>query len=221
MIAGTISGGLTMNPIILGVINGVGIVSTNLGKMKNYKKKIEMTKIAFTTYEKILVELRSALRGDTFDKDLFIDKIKVIDEMIVDQTPLTDKFTKKYDRKFMIENLNKLFIFTYHKMIKTIINYVNYHYENSRKELKDFPFPFAKDEAQNECFINSCLISKYLYELYFRKNITLLDVMYTLNDGIFELFFRSNSNVLKNHLIFHYAFTKFKKDIKLEEEVYI
>ena len=100
MIIGTISGGLTMNPIILGVINGAGILLTNFGKMKNYKKKIEMTKIAFTTYEKVLVELRSALRGDEFDKDLFIDKMKVIDEMIIDQTPLADKFVKKYDRKY-------------------------------------------------------------------------------------------------------------------------
>ena len=95
MITGTISGGLTMNPIVLGVINGVEIVLTNVGKMKNYKKKIEMTKIAFTTYEKVLVELRSALRRDEFDKDLFIDKMKVIDEMIIDQTQLADKFTKK------------------------------------------------------------------------------------------------------------------------------
>ena len=100
MIIGTISGGLTMNPIILGVINGVGILLKNFGKMKNYKKKIEMTNIAFTTYEKVLVELRSALRGDEFDKDLFIDKMKVIDEMIIDQTSLADKFTKKYDRKY-------------------------------------------------------------------------------------------------------------------------
>ena len=37
MIIGTISGGLTMNPIILGVINGAGIILTNFGKMKNYK----------------------------------------------------------------------------------------------------------------------------------------------------------------------------------------
>ena len=44
MIIGTISGGLTMNPIILGVINDSGIVLTNVGKMKNYKKKIEMAK---------------------------------------------------------------------------------------------------------------------------------------------------------------------------------
>ena len=54
MIIGTISGGLTMNPIILGVINGVGILLTNFGKMKNCKKKIELTSIAFTTYEKVL-----------------------------------------------------------------------------------------------------------------------------------------------------------------------
>ena len=100
MIIGTISGGLTMNPIILGVINGAGILLTNFRKMKNYKKKIKMTKIAFTTYEKVLVGLRSALRGDEFDKDLFIDKMKVIDEMIIDQTPLADKFKKIYDKKY-------------------------------------------------------------------------------------------------------------------------
>ena len=41
-----------------------------------------MLKIAFTTYENVFVELRFALRGDEFDKDRFIDKMKIIDEMI-------------------------------------------------------------------------------------------------------------------------------------------
>ena len=100
MIIATISGGLTMKPIVLGVINGVGILLTNFGKMKNYKKKMEMTKIAFTTYEKVLVELRSALRGDEFDKDQFIDKMKVVDAMIIDQTPSADKYVEQYDKKY-------------------------------------------------------------------------------------------------------------------------
>ena len=39
VITGTITGGLTLNPIILGVINGFGILLTNFGKMKNYKKE--------------------------------------------------------------------------------------------------------------------------------------------------------------------------------------
>ena len=30
-----------------------------------------MSKIAFTTYEKVLVELRSALRGDSFKKSVY------------------------------------------------------------------------------------------------------------------------------------------------------
>ena len=95
VIIGTIAGGITLNPIILGVINGAGVLVSSVSKMKNYKKKIEMSQIAFTTYEKVLVELRSALRGDEF-----IDRMKLIDEMIIDQTPLADRFVKKYNRKF-------------------------------------------------------------------------------------------------------------------------
>ena len=73
----------------------------SFGKKKNYKKKIEMAQIAFTTYDKVLVELRSALWGDSFNKQEFIDRMKLIDEMIIDQTPLADRFVKKYNIKFM------------------------------------------------------------------------------------------------------------------------
>ena len=59
-----------------------------------------MSKIAFTTYEKVLVELRSALRGDDFDKNEFIDKMKIIDEIIIDQTPLADRYAKRYNIKY-------------------------------------------------------------------------------------------------------------------------
>lgn len=97
---GTISGGITLNPILLGIINGAGIIIAGIGKKNNYSRKIEMTKIAFTTYEKVLVELRSALRGDEWNKDEFIDRIKLIDEMIIDQTPKSDKFDIKYKNKF-------------------------------------------------------------------------------------------------------------------------
>ena len=100
VVVGTIAGGITLNPIILGVINGAGVLVASISKMKNYKKKMEMTQIAFTTYEKVLVELRSALRGDEFKKQDFIDRMKMIDEMIINQTPLADRFVKKYNKKF-------------------------------------------------------------------------------------------------------------------------
>ena len=97
---GTISGGITLNPVVLGVANGAGIILAGIGKKNNYKRKIEMTRIAFTNYEKVLVELRSALRGDDFNKEEFVDRMKLIDEMIIDQTPIADRFVSRYEKKF-------------------------------------------------------------------------------------------------------------------------
>ena len=63
-----------------------------------------MSRIAFTTYEKVLVELRAALRGDEWNKQEFVDRIKLIDEMIIDQTPIADRFDSRYNKKFNINN---------------------------------------------------------------------------------------------------------------------
>ena len=98
---GTIASGITLNPVVLGVVNGAAVVVAGIGKKKNYKRKIETSRIAFTTYEKVLVELGSALRGDEWDKQEFIDRMKLIDEMIIDQTPIADRFASRYNKKFM------------------------------------------------------------------------------------------------------------------------
>ena len=101
---GTIAGGITLNPVVLGVVNGAGVVVAGIGKKKNYKRKIEMSRIAFTTYEKILVELRAALRGDEWDKEEFVNRMKLIDEMIIEQTPIAGRFASRYNKKFNISN---------------------------------------------------------------------------------------------------------------------
>ena len=95
-----IAGGITLIPIVLGVVNGAGVAVGGIGKKKNYKRKIEISRIAFTTYEKVLVELRSAVRGDFFNKQEFIERMKLINEMIIDQTPIADRFAKRYNKKF-------------------------------------------------------------------------------------------------------------------------
>ena len=102
VVVGIIAGGITLNPVVLGVVNGAGVVVAGIGKKKNYKRKIEMSRIAFTTYEKVLVELRSALRGDESNKQEFIERMKLIDEMIIDQTPIADRFASRYNKKFSI-----------------------------------------------------------------------------------------------------------------------
>ena len=99
---GTISGGITLNPVVLGVVNGAGIIVAGVGKKNNYKRKIEMTRIAFTTYENVLVELHAALRGDKWNKEEFVDRMKLIDELIIDQTPIADRLESRYNEKFNI-----------------------------------------------------------------------------------------------------------------------
>ena len=100
---GTITGGLTLNPFILGVINGAGLIVGGITKKKDFKKKIETSKLAYTTYEKVLVELRSALRGEEWNKEEFVDRIKILDEMIIDQCPSSaDNFVVQYKKKFNI-----------------------------------------------------------------------------------------------------------------------
>ena len=59
-----------------------------------------MSRIAFATYEKVLVELRAALRGDEWNKQEFVDRMKLIDEMIIDRTPIADRFEIKYKNNF-------------------------------------------------------------------------------------------------------------------------
>ena len=59
-----------------------------------------MTRIAFATYEKVLVELRAALRGDEWKKQEFVDRMKLIDEIIIDQSPIADRFESRYEKKF-------------------------------------------------------------------------------------------------------------------------
>ena len=98
---GTISGGITLNPVVLGIVNGAGVFVAGIGKKNNYKRKIEMSRIAFTTYEKVLVELPAALRGDEWNKEDFVDRMKLVDEIIIDQTPIADRFDSRYKKNLI------------------------------------------------------------------------------------------------------------------------
>ena len=101
IVIGAVAGGLTANPPILGSISGAGLVLKTLSDTKNYKRKIEMSKFAYTSYVKTLVSLRTLLRGGTFIKDDFLKEMTVLDETIVDFAPLVTRFEKQYAKKFL------------------------------------------------------------------------------------------------------------------------
>ena len=101
IVIGPVAGGLTSNPAIVGSISGTGLVLKTLSDMKNYKRKIEMPKFAFSTYHKILLDLRTALRGGAFNKNDFLKELNILDDTIVDFAPLVTKFEKQYAKKFL------------------------------------------------------------------------------------------------------------------------
>ena len=101
IIIGTVAGGLTANPAIIGSISGAGLVLKTLSETKNYERKIGMSKFCYTTYNKVLVELWTSLRGATFNKDDFLKEMTVLDETIVDFAPLVTRFEKQYAKKFL------------------------------------------------------------------------------------------------------------------------
>ena len=103
VVTGTVVGGVTLNPVVLGTISGSGLLLKTYSEIKNYKRKIEMSKFAYTSYSKVLTDLRSFMRGLKYDEKEFLDYVKVLDELIIDMCPLTDKFEKKYNRVFIKE----------------------------------------------------------------------------------------------------------------------
>ena len=100
--AGTIAGGITMNPIILGIIAGAGLLCKAFTDYKHFERKIEMCKYAYTTYEKVLSDLRSCLRGKPFDHENFITDIKLIDQSVTDLCPSIESHVEKqYEVRFL------------------------------------------------------------------------------------------------------------------------
>ena len=102
-------------------------------------------------------------------------------------------------------------------MLKSIIDYVNYNYQFCENIES---FYLTNNLNTNECYIKSCLVYKCLFELYFRRNMSLNSVMTVMDNT--DFLFISNSPVLKNHLIFHHAFKTFwKRHKKGRSEIYV
>ena len=104
---GAVAGGLTANPAILGSISGADLVLKTLSDTKNYKGKKDMSKFAYSTYQKILLDLRTALRGGPFDKNDFLKELNTLDDTIVDFSPLVTRFEKQYAKKFLSHPTDK------------------------------------------------------------------------------------------------------------------
>ena len=96
---GVLAGGATLNPIVLGVISGLGLILKTIQEAKNRGKKIEKAKFAFTNYEKALSNLKFALRGGKFDQRKFLVEMETLDGIVIDFGMNQEKFENKFKEK--------------------------------------------------------------------------------------------------------------------------
>ena len=98
---GAIVGGITLNPIILGVLSGSGImVQAHLTK-SDLNKRVDRCRFAYTAYEKVLVQLKSFLRGLPYNEAMFLSDIKILDDIVIDQCCSINKYSEKYSKTFI------------------------------------------------------------------------------------------------------------------------
>ena len=98
--SGIVVGGATLNPVVLGVISGMGLILKTIQEARNRGKKIEKAKFAFTNYEKALSALKFALRGGNFDQRKFLVEMETIDGIVIDFGLNHEKFAQKFRDKW-------------------------------------------------------------------------------------------------------------------------
>ena len=100
-VVGTITGSITLNPVVAGTVVGAGVIIQGYLAKTNLLQRVAKCRLAYTSYEKIMVQLRHFLRGIPYDENIFLSDIKIIDDMIIDQCPSVDEYSKKYNKKFI------------------------------------------------------------------------------------------------------------------------
>ena len=60
-----------------------------------------MSKFVYTICQKVLLDLRTALRGGSFDKNDILKELNTLDDTVTDLCPLVTKFEKQYGEQFL------------------------------------------------------------------------------------------------------------------------
>ena len=101
IMSAAVAGGITLNPVVIATLTGVSLILKAVASLKKYDKKTEQANFARIEYQKVLDEIRFYLRGEAFDKKVFLDKLKMIHNFVTDHCiEIPPSICKKYEETF-------------------------------------------------------------------------------------------------------------------------
>ena len=107
--AGMIAGSICENSIVVTCLAAWGTVLKGWNDFQKFPIKVDRCQFAYTTYAKILTELRTYARGIPFDEDSFLVKMQTFDDTITDFSPaICDRCMQKYNCRFYYVGLEGL-----------------------------------------------------------------------------------------------------------------
>ena len=89
------TGGITLVPI-----STVALLVKGYMEHQNLDIKIQTCTYAYQSYQHLLIMIKNVMRSGAFDKEILINSMANIDNFVTDNSPVVDKFFKKYDEKY-------------------------------------------------------------------------------------------------------------------------
>ena len=83
-------------------IGACGIVLGVITKKKKYPHKIELTRYAYTNFEKVLHRLKAYLRAEPFFPQTLVNELNILEDNVTDLCPAIDfaEYRRQYEKVF-------------------------------------------------------------------------------------------------------------------------
>ena len=99
--SGGIATAIATGGISLVAISTVALLVKGYMEHQNLDIKIQTCTYAYQSYGHLLIIIKNIMRSGAFDRESLINTMANIDNFVTDNTPVVDKFFKKYDAKYL------------------------------------------------------------------------------------------------------------------------
>ena len=100
-VIGSVVGAVTLNPIVIACVAGPGVLIQGYLTKSDLDNRVDRCRFAYTSYQKICVQLKSCLRGLPYDINMFLNDVKILDDLVIDQCPTCDTLFDNYNGKII------------------------------------------------------------------------------------------------------------------------